>query len=54
MRHLKPISKADLSWSDDGILETLRQVLSFLGGLVPILGAIAELKGGDEAEEGTE
>jgi len=52
MRHLKPISKADMSWSDNGILETLRQILSFLAGIVPVVDLIAGLKGEGDPEEG--
>ena len=52
MKHLKPISKGDMSWSDNGILETLQQILSLLAGIVPVVEMIARLKGEGDAEEG--
>jgi len=40
-----------MSWSDNGILETLRQILSFVTGIVPVVELVAGLKGEDEPEE---
>jgi len=44
MLHLKPVSRANLVWFDQGPLEILRNLLAFISGIAPIVQAFLAAK----------
>ncbi len=49
MKHLKPISKAELTWFEQSPLDGLTLFLQILAALAPILSAVVALKPSETA-----
>jgi hypothetical protein len=44
MRHLKPVSKAELQWFEQSPLDIIEGILAFLSAIAPLVEAIIAAK----------
>jgi hypothetical protein len=48
MRHLKPVSKAELQWFEESPVNILQGLLEIISAIVPMIEAIIAAKGTPE------
>ncbi len=44
MRHLKPVTKAELSWFDESPLDIIRGILEIIASVMPIVQSYLDAK----------